>query len=319
MRLLLLFFAIVTVSQAELPDVKRIVFLGDSITYGGTYIADIEAALIAKHPDFSFELLNLGLSSETVSGLSEQGHAGGKFARPDLHERLDRVLSQTKPELVIACYGMNDGIYFPLSDDRFEAYQKGIVKLREKVAAAGAKIIHLTPPVFDPLPIKARTLPAGLTSYSGPFEGYDSVLDAYSRWLLSKAKSEAWTVLDVHGPMSSAINEARKTNPSFTFAKDGIHPDAAGHLVMARPLLSTWNLPVSPDGSPDHPNGPAILALIKEKQALLRDAWLTQTGHKRPGVKSGLPLLEAQTKATDLDSQARQLARLSTSTSPGKP
>lgn len=318
MRLLLLFLAFVSLAQAELPKAKRIVFLGDSITYGGTYIADIESALIAKHPDLTFELLNLGLSSETVSGLSEEGHAGGKFPRPDLHERLDRVLSQTKPDLVIACYGMNDGIYFPLSDERLAAHQKGITKLREKVAAAGAQIIHLTPPVFDPLPIQSRTLPAGLTSYPGPFEGYDSVLETFSSWLLSKAKSDAWTVLDIHGPMNAAITEARKTNPSFTFSKDGIHPNSAGHLVMARPLLSTWNLPVSPDGSPDHPNGPAILALIKEKQALLRDAWLTQTGHKRPGVKPGLPLPEAQTKAAELDSKARQLASLSTATFPGK-
>lgn len=319
MRLLLLLLAFVsTTSHAELPTAKRIVFLGDSITYGGTYISYIEAALVAKHPDRTFELLNLGLSSETVSGLSEEGHAGGKFPRPDLHERLDRILAQTKPNLVIACYGMNDGIYFPLSDDRSSAYQKGMLKLREKVAAARAEIIHLTPPVFDPLPIKSRTLPAGLDAYPTPFEGYNTVLDSYSNWLLSKAQTDAWTVLDLHGPMNAAIIEARKTNPSFTFSKDGIHPDNAGHLVMARPLLSAWNLPVSPDGSPAHPNGPAILAIIKEKQALLRDAWLTQTGHKRPGVKTGLGLPEAQAKAAELDAKARQLARLKTATLPGK-
>jgi len=34
-----------------------------------------------------FEILNLGLPSETVSGLSEPNHAGGAFPRPDLHER----------------------------------------------------------------------------------------------------------------------------------------------------------------------------------------------------------------------------------------
>ena len=37
-----------------------------------------------------------------------------KIPRPDLHERLERVLTQTKPDLVFARYGMNDGIYLPL-------------------------------------------------------------------------------------------------------------------------------------------------------------------------------------------------------------
>ena len=50
--------------------------------------------------------------------MSEEGHAGGKFPRPDLHERLDRALPKTKPDLVFACYGMNDGIYLPLDEAR---------------------------------------------------------------------------------------------------------------------------------------------------------------------------------------------------------
>ena len=66
-----------------------------------------------------------GLPSETVSGLSEPGHAGGAFPRPDLHERLERVLEQTRPDLIVACYGMNDGIYHPFTEARFEKYQAG--------------------------------------------------------------------------------------------------------------------------------------------------------------------------------------------------
>ncbi len=80
-----------------LSSADRVVFLGDSITYGGNYVADVatwmEVALGAKTP----EVINLGLSSETVSGLSEKGHAGGRFPRPDLQERLTRVLAGTKP------------------------------------------------------------------------------------------------------------------------------------------------------------------------------------------------------------------------------
>src|SRR5689334_22643176 len=99
-----------------LADGHRVVILGDSITYSGQYVDDVEAVLRSRSLMDGLEFLNLGLPSETVSGLSEPGHAGGKFPRPDLHQRLSRVLAKSKPDLLIACYGMNDGIYHPFSE-----------------------------------------------------------------------------------------------------------------------------------------------------------------------------------------------------------
>src|SRR4029077_565474 len=124
------------------------------------YIESIEAYFVTRLPGRHIEFLNLGLPSETVSGLSEDGHAGGQFPRPDLHERLGRVLEKTRPDLVIACYGMNDGIYLPLDTARFQKYKDGLQRLRDQASNASAKVIHLTPPVFDALPIKARLAPA---------------------------------------------------------------------------------------------------------------------------------------------------------------
>jgi hypothetical protein len=80
-------------------------------------------------------------------------------------------------------------------------------------------------------------------------------------------------------------------------------------LVMARPLLESWGLKVTAEGHPDHPQGAAILDLTRRKQQILRDAWLTRTGHLRPGVKEGLPMEEAREKADELDREARALAR----------
>ena len=294
---------------AEPPAEKRIVFLGDSITQAGRYIEIVEAALVAQYPDAHKTFIPLGLASETVSGLSEPGHAGGKFPRPDLHERLDRVLEKAKPDLVIACYGMNDGIYYPLDKERTKAFQDGMTKLHDKVVASGARIIHMTPPVFDPLPIKNRVLPAGLDKYEKPFEGYNGVLDAYSQWLLDMRAEKKWEVLDVHGAMNKALAEKRKTDPQFTFAKDGVHPSPEGQLVIAQVLLEAWGLKVKADGSPDHANGAAILGKIQKKHAILRFAWLSHVGHKRPGVAAGLPIEKAEQQAAALDAEARQLAK----------
>jgi len=90
---------------APFLQARRVVFLGDSITYSGEYVEFIETYVRSRFPESRVEFLDLGLPSETVSGLSEPGHAGGAFPRPDLHERLGRVLEKAKPDLIVACYG----------------------------------------------------------------------------------------------------------------------------------------------------------------------------------------------------------------------
>lgn len=286
----------------ELTHARRVLVLGDSITYSGTYVDLFEAAVRRAAPAWRGEILALGLPSETVSGLSEDGHAGGKFPRPDLHERLDRVLAQTKPDLVLACYGMNDGIYHPWGEERFARFRAGIERLREKVQAAGAKLVHLTPPVFDAQPIKDKVLPAGAAAYPAPFAGYDDVLGRYSTWLLEQ-RARGWKVIDLHGPMRRMLDARRKENPAFAFSKDGVHPDRAGHAVMAHALLSGWDfaseradavLPMAND------KDDALLKLIAARRKLLSDAWLTATGHKRPGMAVGKPLAEAEREAAEI-------------------
>ena len=58
---------------------KRVVFLGDSITQAGGYVGLTTYYLEKLNPKKDFDFLGLGLASETLSGLSEDGHAGGKF------------------------------------------------------------------------------------------------------------------------------------------------------------------------------------------------------------------------------------------------
>src|SRR5207249_10814208 len=103
-----------------LKDGQRVVFLSDSNTYAGTFIAYLDAYLCTRFPDERFELINLGLPSETVSGLSEPDHP---YPRPNVHDRVDRALELSGPDIVVICYGMNDGIYYPFSDERFKKYQ----------------------------------------------------------------------------------------------------------------------------------------------------------------------------------------------------
>ena len=298
--------AIVQTAFADPADLvrgaKRIVFLGDSITYGGDYVDQFELFLRLQEPAVHAEVLDLGLPSETVSGLSEEGHAGGKFPRPDLHERLQRVLQQSQPDLVFACYGMNDGIYLPYSEERMQAFESGMKRLHAAVEATGAKIVHLTPPVFDPVPLAGKTSADGK---GAPFEGYDQVLQKFSTWLMAQ-RAGAWIVYDLHTPMQHELQAKRAADPSFRFAGDGVHCDAAGHAVMAAAMIDG----VFGAGKFDPEaakNNAGALALIKKRRKLLSDAWLTACGHQRPGMSHGVPLEQAQAEAKDLDTQLAAL------------
>lgn len=221
-----------------LLNAKRVVFLGDSITYSGQYIAYLEACLTARYPGRKFDFVDLGLPSETVSGLSEPGHAGGAFPRPDLHERLERVLTKLKPDLIVACYGMNCGMYYPFSGERLQKYQAGIQQLRQVATAHNAQVIHLTPPTFDPLPLTGRTLPDGKDEYRQPYEGYNDVLAKYSDWLIGQ-RQVGWTVIDIHKPMDLHLAARRKMDPKFVLAGDGVHASPTGHWLMTQQILES--------------------------------------------------------------------------------
>lgn len=304
--LLFLLVAQLSFSQGIPPQVRRVLFVGNSITYAGSYVTDIEAYFVTHYPQRSIEFINVGLPSETVSGLSEEGHAGGRFPRPDLHERLDRVLKATKPDLVFACYGMNDGIYLPFGEDRFQKFREGIEWLHEEVEKTGAKIVHLTPPIFDEL--------------RGKNAGYAAVLDRYSDWLLSLRKTRKWEVIDIHYPMKTYLEAHRKIDEKFglsgfALAEDGVHPGEVGHWIMAKQvLLYLGEKQVTKAGTPKNalparPSSEAIFKLVQQRQALMKDAWLTATKHKRPEMKVGLSLEEAQKKAAEIEQEIRTLLK----------
>ena len=264
----------------------RVAILGDSITYDGRWATLVESALRGA-PEFAdAEIVNFGLGSETVSGLSEPGHAGGKFPRPCLHERLDRILDAYKPTLVLACYGMNDGIYLPPEALRFRAYRDGIEKLKTTVEKHGAQIIFITPPLHD------------ADHPSDDPNRYDLVLEFY-RYYLASRPAIGWQVIDIRPDLKKAVAAEKARNPQFLYAKDHVHPGDEGHRFIAESITrQLWPILKLP-GSPRFAQGEALAVLLRRNE-LLKLAWLTQTRHTRPGIPAGLPLDEAEAQAKKL-------------------
>ncbi len=248
---LALIAALTPAARAEegfyLHDGQRVVFLGDSNTFAGHYIAYLDAYLFTRFPDRKYELLNLGLPSETACGLSEPDHP---YPRPDVHERLDRALAKTKPDVVVLCYGMNDGIYYPFGEDRYQKYQDGMLDVIDHVSKAGAKVVVVTPPPFDPQPVRDKLLPkmADKFSWIHPYEGYDDVLKRYSDWLLT-LRDKGVMVVDAHAAVSRRLEEVRKSDPKYRLSGDGVHVDGAGHWLIAQAILQAWNAPADVDAA----------------------------------------------------------------------
>lgn len=284
-----------------LKTARRIVYLGDSITAAGLYVAYFDAWLVTRSERPVPTVIDVGLPSETVSGLSEEGHAGGKFPRPDLAERLDRVLALTKPDLVVACYGINCGIYEPFDEQRFERYQQGMIRLKKAVEQSGARFVVVTPPFYDD-----KRAPKAFS--------YNAVLDRYSAWLIDQ-RSRGWSVIDLHGPMTREVEERRTRDAGFTFQPDGVHPNDEGHWIVAREVIRGFGderaaSAASPEEMLKACGAPAtLLPLVRERVNVLRDAYVATAGHKRPGVSRGLPVAEAEARARELSKNIDELLK----------
>ncbi len=106
---------------------------------------------------------------------------------------------------------MNDGIYYPFSEEGFQSYQEGILRIVDQVRGIGAKVAAMTPPPFD-------------------------VLSTYAQWIRTQLRPYVDCVIDIHSKMQAHLLKARAKDPAY-ISGDGIHPNAAGHGIMARTIL----------------------------------------------------------------------------------
>ena len=288
---------------------RRTLVLGDSITQDGRYVTFLEYYLHRLAPDSKADLISIGLGSETVSGLSEPGHP---FPRPNALDRLGQALKSVKPQVVLACYGMNDGIYHPPSPERLAAYDAGLGKLIQQVRAAGASLVLITPPVFDPVPIAPRIAPADarVFGYQAIYAHYDDVLTTFAGSALSH-RQEGIVVIDLHGAMAAELATRRSAEPHFTFSPDGIHPGEQGHLLIARVLARGIGL-TPPDGDLakelERIKADPLFPLVRDRRALRSEAWLAFIGYTRGPVIKSASVTAAEAVAARLQTEIEALA-----------
>ena len=283
---------------------QKVLWLGDSITQAGDYVTIVEYYLDRQYPSARFDFDSIGLASENTSCLTEKDHP---LPRPCLSERLGRALDLVQPQLVIACYGMNDGIYHPQSPERMAAFQKGIQGLISAVRAKNARLILLTPAPFDPVPVAATVRDASAPdfSYKAPYKQYDDVLRDYAAWEKTLAAPDV-TVIDLHTAIDAYLAQQRKSNPKFSFTKDGIHPNFEGHLLMAQTILESFKIKPPHDSLTEEAariQSDPIFVLVKSRREKLSQAWLEYVGYTRDKQVKGEYPDTAEKAAQDIQQQ----------------
>ncbi|MGB1927248.1 MAG: SGNH/GDSL hydrolase family protein, partial [Rubripirellula sp.] len=219
-------FAESLTSNATIEPNSTIVVLGDSITYQAHFTEYLRSFFDTRYPAQPIRLINAGTPGHRVA---------------DGIARFSQDVAKWNPSLVMIMFGMNDGGYATLhSDNRFDDYKNNLKKLVELIRSINAEPIIISPTPFDFLTSQRRSNDASYRFRGKSFAAdYDQTLLAYTKWSDQFAKHENLVFIDAHTSLNEHLHQKRSLNPAFTLMPDAIHPDPAGHLLLAHTILKS--------------------------------------------------------------------------------
>ena len=196
---------------------QRIVFIGDSITdcgrrdtdapYGNGYLSLVRAFTVARYPQLRLTWMNRGVSGDTVR---------------DLAARWEPDALRTRPDWLCVMIGIND-IWRAFGDRVDEAvpigeYERTLGELlRRAVDATGCRLVLADPYIIEPErgePQRAQT------------QRYAEVV--------ARLAEEFGAV---HVATQEAFDRVLSVSDPGDWADDRIHPNLAGHAVIADAFL----------------------------------------------------------------------------------
>ncbi|MDF3058507.1 MAG: GDSL-like Lipase/Acylhydrolase [Rariglobus sp.] len=188
---------------------------GDSITQQRIYSVFVESYLLACQPAADLQALQLGWGGEKAGGFNG---------------RIETDVLPFAPSVVTTCYGMNDGRYEAVTDAVIAEYRSATQATVRKLKRAGVRLIVVgSPGAVDPGGFKRPKIDAAT---------YNQTLSALAGAAREVAAAEEVGFADVHAEMMAAMTKAHaKFGPSYILARDGVHPQANGHLPMAAAFL----------------------------------------------------------------------------------
>lgn len=204
----------------------RLAIVGDSITEQRMYSALIETYLTVCVPDLEITARQYGWSGEKTDG----------FLR-----RMDNDCLRFNPTVVTLSYGMNDARYRPFDVNNGRWYKDHYSAIVRKLKQADARVVVGSPGCSGKLAtwVKSRV---------GTLEEHNQHLCALRDIAMEVAEEQGTGFADVFWPMYQANVSAPGrypgdgSKPYELAGRDGIHPDWAGHAIMAYAYLRALGL-----------------------------------------------------------------------------
>lgn len=201
------------------PDSNRVVFLGNSITYGR---------------DIANSSLNSGYVNRGINGQTSA----------DMLVRFREEVIDLQPKAVVILAGVNDfGEHESGGDDNDER-KLAHLKANDETMAEFAELHRIRPVFIWLLPLHAYTPPARI-SYSlvSP-----AMMIAANQWLRGYCKEHHYQFIDAY---SAVIDEHRMLR--IDLSQVGLHPNSAGYRIMtglfSNAYHDEWRLPEGQPGA----------------------------------------------------------------------
>ena len=210
------------VSAFPFHDGDRVVFLGDSITEQRMYTTYLETYLLTRFPTWNLTFRNAGWGGDT----SYMRSRGGPPA-----ETLQRDVIALKPTVVTIDFSMNDASYGGFQQDKYDMHIAGQNQIIQQLKAAGIRPIMLTSSAVEK------------KEAGDDMVGYNQTLEQFAAGDAAVAAKAGIPFADQFHPFVEAINRLRSTNPGLRLSGDAVHPENAGHLMMADAILTGLDSP----------------------------------------------------------------------------
>ncbi len=277
------------------PDHARVLFIGDSITANGTWVAHVYDHYLRHFPGADIRFFNAGVSGGCCASALryyDRGN-GGNY----------------RPTHAVIMLGVNDvgcGLYELAPDEaevtnprvgermaRIDAYRAGLRELAWMLLSRGVKLTFVTPTGYD-----ESQRPRELDKV-----GCDAALEYLGELNRRLAEETGSDFVNIHAPLRLLNAVKTMTGP------DRVHPSPEGQVCMARLFLAAQGLAGEPtmgtlDSLPDPddllPLNRARFEAEKDVRVLWNVEWLLlkdQTGDeaaRRAYLRAFRPQLHAE-------------------------
>ncbi len=216
----------------QFDDGDRVCFIGDSITHGGSYHANVYLYYLTRFPEREFSVCNKGISGDHASHVIE---------------RLETDIASESPTVSTLMLGMNDIGRWLYGADKTDAaycvnqaaqlnnYYANMAKVVEGLEVIGSEVILITPSIYDQT-----------AELKHPNKlGANDALSQCAAFIERTADARGEGYVDFYHAMRAINAEVQRDDPSATIVgKDRVHPDwDPGHFIMAYQFLKAQAVP----------------------------------------------------------------------------